>query len=425
MRYFGTDGIRREGDFFFEERFLSRFAFAIHKLGAKQVVIGRDTRVSGERIENELSRELTEFGVEVVILGIVPTPEVCYYAKEYSIYGIMISASHNPPNYNGLKLIDKNGNKTDDEIERQVEDYIDTHYAYSERSAAITHIDGKADYMRRIIRNSNVRFDGMRILLDCSYGSASHLAKNIFSALGAQVDTICDEYRGDKINVGCGATCLDNLDARGYDIAFSYDGDADRLIAKASDNRVLDGDNLIYLLCEYYDVSKVCVSVMSNIGMEHALTDEGREVIRVPVGDKYIQNYMDMNPECILGAEQSGHIITPASVNTGDGILSSVRVLEAMKSLKMRSTQIPSLYKAYPQILNNISCDKRVLEYADFTKVEGMLNGKGRILVRASGTEALVRILIESQKVAHAKKCMKVAMAVLKDAEEKWISNNK
>lgn len=396
MEYFGTDGIRREGDWFFKDGFLSRFSNALKRFGAKKVVIGCDTRISSAEIENSIVEGLIIVGVDVVRLGVVPTPEVCYYAKNNDMFGVIVSASHNPPCYNGLKVVDNFGRKLSINDESILELYINMYsISPSDTPGKAKVIDGRQDYLNYILSlKPNIK--GSKVLLDCGYGATSKLAKAIFEKLGCHVDSICDDYRGEFINVNCGATDLDNIiQFANYDICFSYDGDGDRVIAKANNGEILDGDNMIFVLAQYFKVKDIVITIMSNMGMEKSLKKLGINAVRVAVGDKNIQEAMDKFGY-VLGAEQSGHIITPSIVNTGDGILSSLRILEAMRALSLNSSEIKKLYKPFFQLQTNIGGDKALLNNLCFDEIDEKIAGKGRYLVRASGTEPIIRILVES-----------------------------
>lgn len=394
MKYFGTDGIRRKGEFFLEENFLYRFAAAVSKtFFVSKVVIGRDTRNDGLTISRRLAQSFRDLGIEVFDLGIVPTPEVCYFTRDLGCaMGIMISASHNPPEYNGLKVVDSRGIKITEEQEFAIEKQIDNPMMTLDIHFADYHlVDGASDYVERVTSGRQGILTGQNILLDCAHGSATVVAERVFKILGANVQCISGEQLGDKINSCCGATCIDNIrdKSNDYDLALAFDGDADRVLAARKGN-VLDGDDILYNLVLAMGARLVAVTVMSNYGLDLALNARGVDVIRVSVGDKYIQDAV-LSGRAEIGAEQSGHIILSDEFCTGDGILAGALFAEvAAKAYKP--------INKLAQKLINVSAESKSLVGLDFSAIEERVKADGgRILIRPSGTESVIRVLVEAK----------------------------
>lgn len=387
-----------------------------------KILIGKDTRASGDMIESALIAGLCSVGADVVLTGVVPTPAVAYLVKKYGCNaGIMISASHNPCEYNGIKLFSGDGFKLPDDIENRIEDIIldqsythpfpvggDIGRVYDIKDEAL------ADYIEHIISTTDCRFDGMKIALDCANGSASDSAKVIFEMLGADVTVLSNHPDGVNINDNCGSTHMENLietvKEGNFDCGFAFDGDADRCLAVDENGNLVDGDRLIAICSKDLKErkklfsNKAVVTVMSNLGFFHFAADNQIDTVITKVGDRYV---LDEMVRCgySIGGEQSGHIIFIDYATTGDGQLSAVQTLSVIKRTGKKMSELASVMDVYPQILVNIivSNDKKSLLDTDdsiasvIEHVEKELGDNGRVLVRASGTEPLVRVMLEGK----------------------------
>ncbi|SEP77390.1 phosphoglucosamine mutase [Lachnospiraceae bacterium RM5] len=440
-KYFGTDGFRGEANVnlrvehaFKVGRFLGWYYSKDHKA---KVVIGKDTRRSSYMFEDALSAGLTASGADVYLLHVTTTPSVSYTVRsdEFDI-GIMISASHNPYYDNGIKIINGKGQKLEAEIEEKIEEYIDGKIdeiplATRENiGRTVDYAMGRNRYIGYLISIATRSFKDKRIGLDCSNGSASSIAKNVFDALGAKTYVINNEPDGTNINNNCGSTHIEVLQEfvkeKGLDAGFAYDGDADRCIAVDNNGNVVDGDAIIYVCGAYLKKNnkltgnKVVTTVMSNIGLYKALDklDIGYE--KTDVGDKYVCENM-MNNGYVLGGEQSGHIIFSKHATTGDGILTSLMVMEAMLENKASLSDLVKAYKIYPQVLENVKVDdkekimsnEKVLKICD--EVNEALGDDGRLLLRPSGTEPLIRVMVEADSDEKCRKYVNDVVKVIKE----------
>ncbi len=440
-KYFGTDGFRGEANVnlrvehaFKVGRFLGWYYSKDHKA---KVVIGKDTRRSSYMFEDALSAGLTASGADVYLLHVTTTPSVSYTVRsdEFDI-GIMISASHNPYYDNGIKIINGKGQKLEAEIEEKIEEYIDGKIdeiplATRENiGRTVDYAMGRNRYIGYLISIATRSFKDKRIGLDCSNGSASSIAKNVFDALGTKTYVINNEPDGTNINNNCGSTHIEVLQEfvkeKGLDAGFAYDGDADRCIAVDNNGNVVDGDAIIYVCGAYLKKNnkltgnKVVTTVMSNIGLYKALDklDIGYE--KTDVGDKYVCENM-MNNGYVLGGEQSGHIIFSKHATTGDGILTSLMVMEAMLENKASLSDLVKAYKIYPQVLENVKVDdkekimsnEKVLKICD--EVNEALGDDGRLLLRPSGTEPLIRVMVEADSDEKCRKYVNDVVKVIKE----------
>lgn len=422
-RYFGTDGFRGEANVTLNVehaykvgRYLGWHFGKNHKA---RVVIGKDTRRSSYMFEYALAAGLTASGADAYLLHVTTTPSVSYVVRtEEFDCGIMISASHNPFYDNGIKIINGQGMKLEAETEAQIEDYIDgilpeIPFAVKENiGKTVDFAAGRNRYIGYLISIATRSFQEKTVALDCSNGSASAIAKNVFDALGAKTFVIHNEPDGTNINAGCGSTHIDVLaeyvKRNKVDVGFAYDGDADRCIAVDENGNIVDGDAIMYVCgtymkeCGQLNNNTVVTTVMSNIGLYRAFEEKGIATEQTTVGDKYVCENMMKNGHC-LGGEQSGHIIFSKHAATGDGILTSLKVMEAMLEKKQTLSCLTRELRIFPQLLVNVKvADKRaamedaeVLEAAD--KVSKELEGNGRILLRPSGTENLVRVMVEAE----------------------------
>lgn len=423
MKYFGTDGFRGEANVglnvmhaYKAGRFLGWYYWQEHKA---RIVIGKDTRRSSYMFEDALSAGLTASGADVYLLHVTPTPSVSYVVRtEQFDCGIMISASHNPYYDNGLKVINGNGHKLEAEIEEKIEEYIDgpedaIPFATRENiGCTIDYAIGRHRYIGYLMSLATRSFKNIRVGLDCANGSSYSVAKGVFDALGAKTYTIGMEPDGININDGCGSTHIEKLQEfvkeKNLDIGFAYDGDADRCLAVDDNGNVIDGDAILYL-CGCYLKEKgelnnntIVTTVMSNIGLYKALDKAGIAYEKTDVGDKYVNaNMMEYGHS--LGGEQSGHIIFSKYAVTGDGVLTSLMLMEVMLEKKTKLSELRKNLKIYPQLLKNVKvADKKAamedLEVAAAVKeAEEALGGNGRILIRESGTEPLIRVMAEAE----------------------------
>lgn len=423
MKYFGTDGFRGEANVglnvihaYKTGRFLGWYYGQEHKA---RIIIGKDTRRSSYMFEDALSAGLTASGADVYLLHVTPTPSVSYVVRtEQFDCGIMISASHNPYYDNGLKVINGNGYKLEAEIEEKIEEYIDSAndtipFATKEDiGCTIDYAIGRHRYIGYLMSLATRSFKNIRVGLDCANGSSYSVAKGVFDALGAKTYTIGMEPDGININDGCGSTHIEKLQEfvkeKNLDIGFAYDGDADRCLAVDDNGNVIDGDAILYL-CGCYLKEKgelnnntIVTTVMSNIGLYKALDKAGIAYEKTDVGDKYVNaNMMEYGHS--LGGEQSGHIIFSKYAVTGDGVLTSLMLMEVMLEKKTKLSELRKNLKIYPQLLKNVKvADKKAamedLEVAAAVKeAEEALGGNGRILIRESGTEPLIRVMAEAE----------------------------
>ena len=423
-KYFGTDGFRGEAniDLTVEHAYKVGRFLGWH-LGKEKkrpkVVIGKDTRRSSYMFEHALVAGLTASGANAYMLYVTTTPSVSYVVRtEQFDCGIMISASHNPYYDNGSKLINAKGHKMDAEVEEQIEAYIDGEIGElpfatkSDIGRAKDYASGRNRYIGYLISLATRSFKNVKVGLDCSNGSSSSIAKNVFETLGAEVYVINNEPDGTNINTNCGSTHIEIL--KGFvkenhlDVGFAYDGDADRCIAVDENGAEVNGDLILYVCGKYMkehgalNNNTVVTTVMSNLGLYKAFDRAGIDYEKTAVGDKYVYENMSRNGHG-LGGEQSGHIIFSKFATTGDGILTSLKIMEAMLEQKQSLGQLVKDVDIYPQILENVKVrDKKdAREDADvITAVEAVekeLGNDGRILVRESGTEPLVRVMVEAK----------------------------
>ena len=422
-KYFGTDGFRGEANVvltvehaFKVGRFLGWYYGKDHKAN---IVIGKDTRRSSYMFEYALAAGITASGADAYLLHVTTTPSVSYVTRTDDFdWGIMISASHNPYYDNGIKLINARGEKMDAEVEAQVEAYIDGEIgeiplATKENiGRTVDYAVGRNRYIGRLISLATRSFKDKRIGLDCSNGSASAIAKSVFDALGAKTYVINNEPNGTNINTNCGSTHIEVLQEfvkeKGLDVGFAYDGDADRCIAVDENGIVVNGDLILYICGKYLkekgnlNGDTIVTTVMSNLGLYKACDKIGMKYEKTAVGDKYVYENMVQNG-FQLGGEQSGHIIFSKHARTGDGILTSLMVMEVIMETKQSLAKLAEPVKIYPQLLKNVRvADKKTARenptmIAAVNAVAEALGDDGRILVRESGTEPLIRVLVEAE----------------------------
>lgn len=421
-KYFGTDGFRGEANVVLNVehaykvgRFLGWYYGKDHKA---QIVIGKDTRRSSYMFEYSLVAGLTASGADVYLLHVTTTPSVSYVVRTEDFdCGIMISASHNPFYDNGIKVLNGQGYKLEAETEAMIEDYLDGNgpeipfATGADIGRTVDFVAGRNRYIGHLISIATRSFKNYRIGLDCANGSSSAIAKSVFDALGAKTYVIHNEPDGTNINTACGSTHIESLQQlvreKGLDLGFAYDGDADRCIAVDENGNVVDGDRILYVCGKYMKErgrlanNTIVTTVMSNLGLYKACDKAGISYEKTAVGDKYVYENMMKNGHC-LGGEQSGHIIFSKHAVTGDGILTSLMVMEAVTEKKMSLGTLADEVKIYPQLLKNVRVlDKKsarenpaVIKAVD--EVAQALGEEGRILVRESGTEPLIRVMVEA-----------------------------
>ena len=440
-KYFGTDGFRGEANVvltvehaFKVGRYLGWYFGQDHKA---RIVIGKDTRRSSYMFEYALAAGLTASGADAYLLHVTTTPSVSYVVRTEDFdCGIMISASHNPFYDNGIKVINSAGHKLEAEVEEKIEAYIDGEIgelplATKEKiGRTVDYAAGRNRYIGHLISVATRSFKDMRVGLDCSNGSSSAIAKSVFDALGAKTYVINNEPDGTNINTDCGSTHIHVLQEfvkeKKLDVGFAYDGDADRCIAVDENGKVIDGDLILYICGKYLmeqgrlEGNTIVTTVMSNLGLYKACDKIGMKYEQTAVGDKYVYENMLKNGY-ILGGEQSGHIIFSKHATTGDGILTSLKVMEVILEKKQTLAKLASEYEVYPQVLKNVKVkDKKAAQddekvQAEVAKVTESLGSNGRILLRQSGTEPVVRVMVEASDL---ETCEKYVDQVIKVMEE-------
>lgn len=430
-RLFGTDGVRGIAN----SELTPELAFKLGKAGAyvlskdkkrPVVLIGKDTRLSGDMLEDALSAGILAVGGNVIKVGVLPTPAIAYLVKAYRAdAGVVISASHNPFEYNGIKFFNGEGFKLDDSIEDEIEDIIlrdidvNSHITGDMLGRCLEADDdavGKyADFLKNTI---DIDIKGIRLVLDCANGAAYRVAERVYSELGADITVIGNEPNGVNINDQCGSTHPERLQKevvkQGALLGLAYDGDADRLIAVDEKGRIIDGDKLICICAAMMKEKgslagdKVTATVMSNLGFHKYIEGLGCSVDITSVGDRYVLESM-LKTGCLIGGEQSGHIIFLNHTTTGDGILSSLQLLQAVIMSGKKPSELSDEIEIFPQVLRNAKVKNenkaKFMEdgevKAAIAKVEAEVEGLGRVLIRPSGTEPLVRVMLEGQDVEH------------------------
>ena len=457
-RYFGTDGCRGEANQNLTAdhahrigRFLGWYYGELKRRAGDdtpaRIVIGKDTRRSSYMFEYALVGGLVASGADAYLLHVTTTPSVAYVARTDGFdCGIMISASHNPYYDNGIKLMNGNGEKMDEGTIGLVEDYLDGKlhvfdqdyaeipYAHREKiGCTVDYVAGRNRYMGYLISLGLYSFKGVKVGLDCANGSSWNIAKTIFDALGAKTYVINAQPDGTNINENAGSTHIEGLQQlvkeNGLDVGFAYDGDADRCLCVDEQGRVVDGDAILYIYSKYMQErgklipNTVVTTVMSNFGLYKAFDEAGIGYAKTAVGDKYVYEYMTQNG-CRLGGEQSGHIIFSKYASTGDGILTSLKIMEAMMASKKKLSQLTEGLTIYPQVLENVRVKDKAKAQADpevqaaVEAVAQALGDSGRILVRESGTEPLIRVMVEAETEELCHQYVDQVVAVVKAREE-------
>ena len=453
-KYFGTDGFRGEAGItltanhaFKIGRFLGWYYGELKRHAGDsspaRILIGKDTRRSSYMFEYSLVGGLTASGADAYLLHVTTTPSVAYIARvdEFDC-GIMISASHNPYSDNGIKLINCHGEKMDETTIGLVEDYLDGHlkafgetweelpFASHERiGRTVDYVSGRNRYIGYLISLGMYSFRGVKVGLDCANGSSWNIAKAVFDALGADTTVINAEPNGLNINLNAGSTHIEGLQKlvveKGLDVGFAFDGDADRCLCVDEKGNIITGDHILYIYGRYMKergklvTNTVVTTIMSNFGLYKALDELGIDYAKTKVGDKYVYEYMQQSGARI-GGEQSGHIIFSKYASTGDGILTSLKMMEVMLAKKKPMSELAAPLKIYPQVLKNVKVtDKKAAQddadvQAAVKAVGEALGDTGRILVRESGTEPLVRVMVEAPEHETCEKYVQQVVDVIK-----------
>jgi len=444
-KYFGTDGYRGEANVnltadsaFRVGKFLGWYYGKDKKDGERcRIVIGKDTRRSSYMFEYAIAAGITATGADAYLLHVTTTPSVAYVARSEDFdCAVMISASHNPYYDNGLKVINGNGEKLGEDVISEIEAYLEGEtpevpLATKDKiGRTVDFAAGRNRYIGYLISLATKSFKDKKVALDCSNGSASSIAKSVFDALGADTFVIHNEPNGTNINDNCGSTHIESLQKfvveKGCDVGFAYDGDADRCLAVDAEGNLIDGDQIMYV-CGCYMKEKgqlqddtIVTTVMSNFGLYKALDAVGIKYEKTQVGDRFVYENMLQNGFS-LGGEQSGHIIFMRHATTGDGILTSIKVMETMLAMKKSLKDLAAPFTVFPQLLKNVRVedkekaqkDPKVLAAVD--KVTEELGSDGRILLRASGTEPLVRVMVEADTMEKCEKYVSQVIDVMKE----------
>ena len=443
-KYFGTDGFRGEANVnltadhaYKVGRFLGWYYGEIkarNGSGEARIVIGKDTRRSSYMFEYALAAGITASGADAYLLHVTTTPSVAYVTKMDDFdCGVMISASHNPFYDNGIKLLNRNGEKMEESVIALVESYLDGNlemfgvklpeipFAHKEKiGRTVDYVAGRNRYIGYLISLGMFSFRGMRVGLDCANGASWNIAKSVFEALGAKTYVMNAEPDGTNINENAGSTHIENLQKfvveNSLNVGFAYDGDADRCLCVDENGDVVNGDHIMYILGNYMrekgqlDNNTVVTTVMSNFGLYKALDKAGIAYAKTKVGDKYVYEYMAQNG-CRLGGEQSGHIIISKYATTGDGILTSLKIMEVLMDKKAKLSELTKGLTIYPQVLKNVRVQDKPAAQNDpevqkaVAAVAEKLGDSGRILVRESGTEPVIRVMVEAANKEECREC--------------------
>ena len=424
-RLFGTDGIRGVAN----EELTPELAFQVGRAAAfilangekGKILVGKDTRISGDMLEAALVAGVTSMGLDVVLVGIIPTPAVAYLTREYNaLAGVVISASHNPGEYNGIKFFDSKGLKLPDEVEDKIEDIVlsekelDLRPIGAEVGRIIKEKNGAKDYKEYLKSTINIDLTGLKIAMDCGNGALYHIGPEIIKELNGQVVVVNDRPDGMNINRDCGSTnpqIISELAIKEKaDIGISFDGDGDRIIAVDNMGKLIDGDHILAICATFLKgkgkltKNTVVGTVMTNMGLDVYLKENGMDIVKTSVGDRYVLEEM-LQSGYVIGGEQSGHIIFLEYNTTGDGLATGLHLLEVVKETGKTLEELNNLMVNYPQVLINAKVDNdkkyKYLEdeiiKTEIEKIEKMFHGQGRVVIRPSGTEPLVRVMIEGK----------------------------
>ncbi|MDQ0149926.1 phosphoglucosamine mutase [Eubacterium multiforme] len=435
-RMFGTDGVRGVAN----TELTAELAYNLGRAGAyvlteaahkPKILVAKDTRISGDMLEAALVAGILSVGAEAVILGVIPTPAVAHLTREYGAdAGVMISASHNPVEYNGIKFFNSNGYKLSDDLEDEIQRVIETNFegvpspTGVDLGREVVEVSALDDYIEFAKNTTSTSLKGMKIALDCANGASYEASVKAFRDLGADVYVINDNPDGTNINEKCGSThpeeLMDYVVKKGCDLGFAFDGDADRCLAVDEKGNLINGDFILALCAKHLkDIGRLkddtlVVTVMSNLGLNIACEKLGIKTLKTKVGDRYVLEEM-RNGGYVLGGEQSGHIIFLECNSTGDGLVTALQVASIVKRNNKTLSELCSIMKELPQVLVNAKVpnemkdiylkDKEIIE--EIERMEKLMDGKGRVLIRPSGTEPLVRVMLEGEdqeeidKLAH------------------------
>lgn len=425
-RLFGTDGVRGVANQELTPELAYKLAraaaYVLAEDGNGEIIIGRDTRGSGNMLEAAITAGILSMGIDVISLGVIPTPGVAYLTRKYkALTGIVISASHNPGEYNGIKFFDQEGLKLRDEVEKEIEEivlkdkYLGPRPIGEKLGNLSIYNEGQEDYINYLIETIPVDLRGLKIAMDCGHGAASYIGPELVRRLGGEVVAINTDPNGMNINDNCGSTnpgmVADLVLKEKADIGISLDGDADRIIAVDEKGIILDGDHILAICASQLQRegklkhNTIVGTVMTNMGLDMYLKENNMNIIKTKVGDRYILEEM-INSGYVLGGEQSGHIIFLDYNTTGDGLATALHLLEVVKNTGKTMSELNSLMTDYPQVVVNAKVSNRVKYSFDenqeiqdeIQKLEDLFHGEGRVLIRPSGTEPLVRVMIEAKE---------------------------
>jgi phosphoglucosamine mutase len=419
-RWFGTDGVRGIVGESLTEELVERLARAATLWsGRGRVLVGRDTRGSGPRLEAAVTRGIVEAGGTAVLAGVLPTPAVALLAQDL---GLVVSASHNPPAYNGVKVFDRAGRKLTDADELEIEALMDT---AGTGGGSVEHAeDATGGYVEHIVEHFGSDLTGLRIAVDCANGAYSAIAPGVFERLGAEVTALANAPDGSNINAGCGATDLAMLRSvvgvAGYDLGIAFDGDGDRMLAVDETGEVVDGDQIIAICALALGVDSVVVTTMTNMGFHRLMEEHGIRVITTDVGDRYVLEALRAEGGT-LGGEQSGHLIVLDGHVTGDGLAAALALCRSLggRPLSEAAASMPRFAQAKENVpVSDTAVPERVT--AAVERLNAELGGAGRVLVRPSGTEPLIRVLAEAERAEEAADlCASIAELVRREARER------
>jgi phosphoglucosamine mutase len=423
---FGTDGVRGIAN----KELTAELAYNLGRAGSfvltegahkPNIIVGMDTRISGDMLESAMVAGICSVGAHAICVGVVPTPAVAYLTRLYNAdAGIVISASHNPVEYNGIKFFDKDGYKLPDEVEDRIEEIIKN--GLKEVSSPVgenlgirdVRKEAIFDYIEFLMEIAEVDLNGVKVALDCAEGASYFAAPEVFKRLGAEVHVIHNNPDGKNINKNCGSTHMNELKKytveMGCQIGFAFDGDADRCLAVDEKGKLINGDFILAILAkdmkeiERLDSDTLVVTVMSNIGLDVACKNEGIKTVKTKVGDRYVLEEM-LKSGYKIGGEQSGHIIFLHHNTTGDGLITAIKLASVIRKKGKTASELAGMMKEFPQVLVNAKVSNAKKNYyttdemilSEIDKIEKSLEGKGRVLIRPSGTEPLVRVMLEGE----------------------------
>ncbi len=415
-RYFGTDGVRGIVGEDLTIELVERLgkAAALWSKGGR-VFVGRDTRGSGPELEEAFARGIVEAGGNAVLAGVLPTPAVALLALDL---GVVVSASHNPPEYNGIKIFDRDGRKLTDAAEEEIEALLE---ADGPGGGKVDRVDVATDsYLEHIVERFGSDLSYLRVAVDCANGAYSAIAPKAFEQLGAEVTAVAAEPDGTNINLGCGATDLSLLQRTvlqgDFDLGVAFDGDGDRMLAVDANGTPVDGDQILAILADHLGVELVVVTQMTNFGFHRFAEERGIRLVTTEVGDRYVLEAL-RSEGGLLGGEQSGHIIYLKDHVTGDGLAAALLLCAALRDRTL--AEAAAVLPLYPQAKNNVRVATKSLSddmFAEIERVNAELDGSGRILVRASGTEPVVRVLAEAENPWKARElCARISALVTRE----------